>query len=127
MCDQRVFTVLSHPFPKRRSSDLVAVERVQEARAQYCIADSDRYPTLGVGGNGQITRNPENLRPSGSESGSVTRYYQAGAAMTSFELDFFGRVKTLSEAAYHQYLATEQARRTVHINLVAQEIGRAHD
>src|SRR3546814_9194404 len=89
----------------------IAVERVQEARAQYGIADSDRYPTLGVGGNGQITRNPENLRPSGSESGSVTRYYQAGAAMTSFELDFFGRVKNLSEAAYQQYLATEQARR----------------
>src|SRR3546814_20479774 len=40
--------------------------------------------------------------------------------MTSFELDFFGRVRNLSEAAFQQYLATAQARRTVHINLVAQ-------
>lgn len=98
----------------------IAVERVQEARAQYGIADSDRYPTLGVGGNAQITRNPENLRMNGAQSESVTRYYQAGVGMTAFELDFFGRVKNLSEAAYQQYLATAQARRTVHINLVAQ-------
>src|SRR3546814_18566861 len=40
--------------------------------------------------------------------------------MTAFELDFFGRLKNLSEAAYQQYLATEQAQRTVHINLIAQ-------
>lgn len=98
----------------------IAVERVQEAKAQYGIADSDRYPTLGVGGNAQITRNPENLRVNGAESPSVTRYYQAGVGMTAFELDFFGRVRNLSEAAYQQYLATAQARRTVHINLVAQ-------
>lgn len=98
----------------------IAVERVQEAKAQYGIADSDRYPTLGVGGNAQITRNPENLRVNGAESSSVTRYYQAGVGMTAFELDFFGRVRNLSEAAYQQYLATAQARRTVHINLVAQ-------
>lgn len=98
----------------------IAVQRVQEARAQYGIADSDRLPTLGIGGNAQFTRNPENLRFNGSESESVTRYYQAGVGMTSFELDFFGRVKNLSEAAFQQYLATAQATRTVHINLVAQ-------
>lgn len=98
----------------------VAVERVEEARAQYGIAQSDRLPTFGIGGNAQITRNPEALRVNGAESDSVTRYYQAGVGMTAFELDFFGRIKNLSEAAYQQYLATEQARRTVHINLVAQ-------
>lgn len=97
----------------------IAIERVQEARAQYGIVDSDRYPTLGVGGNAQITRNPENLRAS-SSADSITRYYQAGVGMTSFEIDFFGRVRNLSEAAYQQFLATEQARRTVQINLVAQ-------
>ncbi|MGE4370826.1 MAG: efflux transporter outer membrane subunit [Burkholderiaceae bacterium] len=97
----------------------VAVQRVQEAMAQYGIVDSDRYPTLGAGGNAQITRNPENLRGPNSTD-SITRYYQAGVGMTAFELDFFGRVKNLSEAAYQQFLATDQARRTVQINLVAQ-------
>lgn len=97
----------------------IAVQRVQEARAQYGIADSERLPTIGVGANAQITGNPENLRTS-ETAPSVSRYYQAGIGMTAFELDFFGRVRNLSEAAFQQYLATAQARRTVHINLVAQ-------
>ncbi|HEY9459463.1 MAG TPA: efflux transporter outer membrane subunit [Paralcaligenes sp.] len=99
----------------------VAVQRVQEARAQYGIADSSRYPTIGVGGNAQIQHNPPDLRnPRGSSTDSISRYYQAGVGMTSFELDFFGRLKNLSRAAYQQFLATEQAQRTVHINLIAQ-------
>lgn len=97
----------------------IAVERVQEARAQYGIQQSERLPTIGIGGNAQIQRNPENLRAS-ADMPSVSRYYQAGIGSTSFELDFFGRVRNLSEAAYQQYLATEQAQRTVHISLVAQ-------
>lgn len=97
----------------------IAVERVQEARAQFGIQQSERLPTIGLGGNAQIQRNPENLRV-GADAPSVSRYYQAGIGNTAFELDFFGRVKNLSEAAYQQYLATDQAQRTVHISLVAQ-------
>jgi multidrug efflux system outer membrane protein len=96
----------------------IAVERVEEARALYGIANAERHPSIGVGANAQITRNPEALRASNAQ-GSVSRFYQAGVGLTSFELDFFGRVRNLSEAAYQQYLATAQARRTVHINLVA--------
>ncbi|MFC3338955.1 efflux transporter outer membrane subunit [Paracandidimonas soli] len=98
----------------------IAVQRVEEARAQYGIAQSDRFPTLGIGGTGQITRYPPDLRAAGPDSPSVSRVYQAGAAMTSFEIDFFGRVRNLSEAAYQQYLATGEAQRTVQINLIAQ-------
>ncbi len=98
----------------------IAVGRVEEARAQYGIADSDRLPTFGVGGNAQVTRSPADMRMGGPDSPSVSRSYIAGAAMTTFELDFFGRIRNLSEAARQQYLATAQARRTVHINLVAQ-------
>lgn len=98
----------------------IAVARVEEARAQYGIADSDRLPTFGVGGNAQITRSPEGLRMGGPDSPSVTRSYMAGAAMTTFELDFFGRIRNLSEAARRQFLATAQAQRTVQINLVSQ-------
>src|SRR5690606_13376825 len=50
----------------------------------------------------------------------VSRVYQAGIGITAFELDFFGRIRNLTEAAYQQFLATEEARRTVHISLVAQ-------
>lgn len=98
----------------------IAVARVEEARAQYGIADSERLPTFGVGGNAQITRSPEGLRMGGADSQSVSRSYMAGAAMTTFELDFFGRIRNLSEAARRQFLATAQAQRTVQINLVSQ-------
>jgi multidrug efflux system outer membrane protein len=98
----------------------VAVEKVEAARAQYGITQSDRWPTIGLGAQGSIVRYPASIRPGGSDAPSVSRSYQAGIGMTAFELDFFGRVKNLSEAAYQQYLATDEARRSVHINLVAQ-------
>lgn len=95
----------------------IAVDRIEEARAQYGIAQSDQFPTLGVGGGGQVTHNPSDLR---AGDASISRFFQAGVGITSFELDFFGRVRNLSQAAYSQYLATEQAQRTVRINVVAQ-------
>ncbi|TEA77664.1 efflux transporter outer membrane subunit [Allopusillimonas ginsengisoli] len=98
----------------------IAVQRVEEARAQYGIVDADRWPSIGAGANAQVTRNPENLRMAGPDSPSVSHSYQAGIGLTAFELDFFGRIRNLSEAAFQQYLSTAQARRTVHINLVAQ-------
>ncbi|WP_397473170.1 efflux transporter outer membrane subunit [Pusillimonas sp.] len=98
----------------------IAVERIQEARAQYGIQQSERLPTFGAGGTAQVTRNPEGLRMGGPDSPSVSRVYQAGVGITAFELDFFGRIRNLTEAAFQQFLATEEARRTVHISLVAQ-------
>ncbi len=98
----------------------IAVDRIAEARAQYGIAGSERLPTFGAGGAGQVTRNPADLRTGGPDSPAINRYFQAGVGITAFELDFFGRVRNLTEAAYEQYLATEQAQRTVRINLVAQ-------
>jgi len=98
----------------------IAVQRVEEARAQYGIVQSDQFPAFGAGTVGQITRNPPGLRAGGPNASSMSRMYQAGLGMTAFELDFFGRVRNLSEAAYQQYLGTQQAQRTVQINLVAQ-------
>src|SRR5690606_39438659 len=63
----------------------IAVQRVEEARAMYGVADSDRYPTIGAGVNAQMTRNPENMRMS-PDAPSVSRFYQAGLGMTAFEL-----------------------------------------
>ncbi|WP_066455670.1 efflux transporter outer membrane subunit [Castellaniella caeni] len=105
----------------RNNRDLrVAVERVEAARAQFGIAQSDRLPTFGAQGTEQATHLPANMRSGGPDSPAVSRSVIAGVGMTSFELDFFGRVRNLSEAAYQQYLSTEQARRTVQLGLIAQ-------
>lgn len=98
----------------------IAVERVEEARAQFGIAQSDRLPTIGALGSEQATHQPANMRNGGPDSSAVNRSFIAGVGMTAFELDFFGRVRNLSEAAYQQFLSTEQARRTVQLGLIAQ-------
>ncbi|MBN9402659.1 MAG: efflux transporter outer membrane subunit [Burkholderiales bacterium] len=98
----------------------IAVDRVEEARAQFGIAQSDRLPTIGAQGTGQVTRTPPDMRNGGADAQSVNRSYIAGVGMTAFELDFFGRVRNLSEAAYQSYLSTDQARRTVQLGLIAQ-------
>jgi len=96
----------------------VAVLRVAEAQALYGVQASDQLPSVGAGAQGAITRQPQDMRAPGA--GSFTRSYQAGVGITAFELDLFGRVRSLSEAAYQQYLASESSQRTVHIALVAQ-------
>ena len=114
--DPRLIALLELALVNNR--DLrIALDSVEEARALYGITNSNRLPNVGVGANIQVTRSPEELRMVGTES--VSRFYQAGVGLTAFELDFFGRIKNLSEAAYQQYLATAQGRRTVHLNLVA--------
>lgn len=97
----------------------IALDRVLEAQAQYGIARSDQFPTLGVGGTGQVTHTPADMRPAGPHSPAISRTFQAGVAMTAFELDFFGRLSNLSEAAFQQFLATAESQRTVQINVIA--------
>jgi multidrug efflux system outer membrane protein len=50
----------------------------------------------------------------------TTTTWTVGLGVTAFELDFFGRVRSLSDAALEQFLATEEARRTAHLSLVAE-------
>lgn len=98
----------------------LAAERVEEARAQFRITGADRYPF--VYGVGQFTA----TRPSRIGSSIIVppstpenwSYTQAGAAL-SWELDLWGRLRRLTEAARAQYLATEEARHGVAVSLVA--------
>jgi len=98
----------------------IAVDRIEEARALYGIQRADLFPAVGVGAQGTRQRVPREMRAGGSGSPSVTSQYQAGLGLTRFELDLFGRVRNLSEAAREQFLATEEARQSVQINLIGQ-------
>ena len=94
----------------------VAVQRVEEARAQYGVQRGAQWPSIGAGIQGQRQHLPANMRAPGA--GSISSSYQAGIGLTTFEIDLFGRLRSLSEAAYQQYLSTEQAQKSVHITLV---------
>ena len=94
-----------------------AVLAMDKARAQAGIARADRFPNVDASGQSTTQRLPGDLN--GGDAG-IGRKWNVGLGVTSFELDFFGRVKNLEEAALENYLATEEARRAAHISLVAQ-------
>ncbi|PPA75022.1 multidrug transporter [Achromobacter spanius] len=115
--DPRLQSLISLALVNNR--DLrVAVQRVEEARAQYGVQRGAQWPSIGAGIQGQRQHLPANMRAGGPDSSSISSSYQAGIGLTTFEIDLFGRLRNLSEAAYQQYLSTEQAQKTVQITLV---------
>ena len=93
-----------------------AALRIEEARAVYGIQRADQLPTINATAGGTSAR--QVLATTGTAYNSTI--YQVGLGMTAFELDFFGRVKNLSEAALAQFFATEEARRALQIALVGE-------
>lgn len=95
----------------------VAVARVDEARGLAGVARADRWPNvaLGIGRTASLT--PKGVSATGNEI-EVSRY-DANLSLLSFELDFWGRVRNLSEAARASYLGTEAARRAFRLSLIS--------
>ncbi|MHC5149237.1 efflux transporter outer membrane subunit [Stenotrophomonas sp. PS02301] len=107
--DPRLQTVITQSLENNR--DLrVAVLNVERARAQYRIQRADRVPAVGV--QGQMTR-------SGGDA-PVTEQFSANLGVVEFELDLFGRVRNLSQAALQQYFAEAANRRSAQLSLVAE-------
>lgn len=88
----------------------VAVFNIEQARAQYDIRNADRHPT--IGGAAGASRAP-------ASGGGTAATYTVGLALSAWEIDFFGRIASLSEAALAQYLATGEGRKAAQITLVA--------
>ncbi|WP_236903852.1 efflux transporter outer membrane subunit [Cupriavidus malaysiensis] len=95
----------------------VAVLQIEKARAAYRIQRAALLPTLSAGGSGTATRTPAGLSSSGAAT--VSHEYTATLGTSSYELDLFGRVRSLKDAALASYLNTEAARRAAQITLVA--------
>ena len=95
----------------------IAAAKVAEARAQFGIVRADRVPTVNLSGAASSTRTPADLNGTGSPS--MSERYDLSVTTVSFELDFWGRIKGLSEAAKSNYLSTEDAKRTVQLSLIS--------
>lgn len=87
----------------------VAVLNVERARELYRVQRSERLP--GVSGAVDMTRTGDTPR---------TEIYSASVGVAGFELDLFGRVRSLSDAALRQFFATEEARRATQLALIAE-------
>jgi multidrug efflux system outer membrane protein len=115
----------------------VAVLDVAASQAQFRVQRGELFPTITATGSGFTERLPPNgaiplsgvsgaggnsLVPSGS-SGETFRYYSAGIGFTNYELDLFGRQRSLSTAAFEQYLAQGDTRRSAQISLIGEVAG----
>ena len=88
----------------------IAVLNIKQARAQLDIRRADQWPSVNAGLSG--SRQP-------TSAGGISSTYTAGVLVTAYELDLFGRVRSLGDAALAQFLATEEARKAAQISLVA--------
>ena len=96
----------------------VAALNMEKSRARFRIRRADLLPTLAVAGSAATERLPADISATGQTM--IARNDNLGLGLSSFEVDLFGRVGSLKDQALKQYLASEQARRSVQISLVAE-------
>jgi multidrug efflux system outer membrane protein len=115
--DERLRALVALALENNRDLRVAALN-VELTRAQHRIQRAELLPT--VGASASVTRQHlgEDLSPTGEAQ--TTTGYTVGVGVAAFELDLFGRVRSLSAAALEQYLATEEARRSAHLSLVAE-------
>src|SRR5882724_8986024 len=102
----------------------VAVLNVEQSRAQYRIQRADLLPTISADASGTRQRTPGDVLGAGTGFGpnhAVTfSQYRSSVGVTAYQLDLFGRVRSLNKQALENYFATEEARKSAHIALVAE-------
>ncbi len=111
----------------------VAALNVQSAQAQYRIQRAQLFPTVNASGVEEVERIPvgvlEGEFPSAGAalgkggsvpSGITVHTYDVGLGITNYEVDLFGRIRSLSHAALQQYFSSGETRRSVQLTLVAE-------
>ncbi|WP_411883707.1 efflux transporter outer membrane subunit [Polaromonas sp. YR568] len=94
----------------------VAALNIERARAQYGIARADAWPSVNLGAAASRARTSGTT---GSTSTLATQY-SVNLGLVSYELDLFGRVRNLGDAALESYFSVDETRRSVQISLVAE-------
>ena len=96
----------------------VAVLAIEKARAQYGIERSAFFPSVAATGVGNRTRTADDLTTAGRSN--VTGLYTAQLGFSSYEIDFFGRVRNVNETALQEFLRVAENRRSVQLSLIAE-------
>lgn len=115
LVDPRLAKITATALANNRDLRIAALN-VDRVRALYGIQEAGLLPTVGATASGSKQGLPADL--SGSGERSVKRQYGVGLA-GSWELDFFGRIRSLTDAALQQFLASQEARRSAQISLVS--------
>lgn len=103
----------------RQNRDLrVAVGNIERARAQYRVQRAQLLPTINAVGSESQSHTPAGVSLIGK--GFTLDQYSATVGFSAYELDLFGRLRSLSAAALQSYFATEETRRAVQISLIGE-------
>jgi multidrug efflux system outer membrane protein len=115
--DERLQKVIETALSNNRDIKLAALN-VERARAIYGIRRAELLPAINATGTWIEQRIPADIS---SESGEAMNYkqYEIMAGAASWEIDFFGRLRSLKDKVLEEYLATEQARNSAQIALIA--------
>lgn len=114
--DEKLRRVIEMALTNNRDLRLAALN-AERARALYGIQRAGVLPTVNVVGSGSKQRVPADLSTSGSAM--TVEQYSVNLGISSWEIDFFGRIRSLKDRALEEYIATDQARRSVQILLVS--------
>ncbi|OGW39564.1 MAG: multidrug transporter [Nitrospirae bacterium RBG_13_39_12] len=115
--DTKLQQVIEMALNNNRDLRLAALN-VEMARALYGIQRAELLPTVDATGIASKKRSSSDLLQSGEPR--TTEQYSVNLGISSWEIDFFGRIRSLKDAALQEYLATEQARRSAQISLMAE-------
>ena len=124
--DVRLQTLISQALVNNRDL-MIAASNIAAARERYVIQRAQQFPELnaaaGVNVTGEKSSSSSNSNSgsgSGSSSSKVVANYTAGLQVPSFELDLFGRLRSLTQSQLEQYFATEAGARSTRLTLVAE-------
>jgi multidrug efflux system outer membrane protein len=115
--DERLQKVIGLALANNRDLRVAALN-IERARNLYRIQRAELFPQVDVSGDTIQEKVPAFFSPTGKAY--TLRQYDAGVGISSWEIDFFGRIRSLKASALEQYLATEQALRNAQISLVAE-------
>ena len=115
--DARLQKVIAIALTNNRDLRIAALN-IERARGLYRIQRAQLFPTVSAFGDLSAEKVPSDLSMIGRSE--IVRQYDIGVGVSAWELDFFGRIRSLKESALQQYLATEQALRSARISLMAQ-------
>jgi outer membrane protein, multidrug efflux system len=116
--DPNLKAVIETALDNNRDLRLASLN-VERARGLYGIRRTDLFPIVEAVGSGRKERLPASSFGGATQSIVVERY-DVNLGVSSWEIDFFGRIRSLKDRALEEYLATEQARRSARILLVSE-------
>ena len=115
--DERLTKVVALALEQSRNLRK-AVANIEAARATYRVQRSSEFPTIEAGASGSKARSLNST----TNTTSISQSSSATIGLSSYELDLFGKARSLSEAEFETYKGIEEAEKTVRITLIAETV-----